>query len=111
MKINGVELDFRLYSAEQVEMADRYRKGLKEFKDLKDHLPEDGIEKCRFVCDKIKSFFDDVFGEGAGAKVCGSGSDLLYCVDAYSRLVDEQIAQDEQFKAMIERMSTLNAHE
>lgn len=105
MVINGVELDFRLYDEDKGDVKERYFKALSKMKDLGSDMPEGTEkEKNRYLCDRIKAMFDDVFGAGTGILVCGEGNDLLRHLDAYDQIVSEQIRQQEQFKAIMARL-------
>ena len=65
---------------------------------------EDEAEGIKFLCGRIKSLFDNVFGEGTGAKVCTETDDLLICMDAYEKLLGEQMAQQNRYNAVLRRM-------
>ncbi|WP_330360034.1 DUF6673 family protein [[Ruminococcus] torques] len=55
----------------------------------------------------MKQFFDDVFGEGTGEKVCGSGNNLLKYIAAFNLLVEEQIRQNEAFDKEMDKIEAL----
>lgn len=110
MIINGVELDFRLYDEDQAECKKRYFEELNQMQSIKDGMP-DGTEQERnkYLCDRIKAAFDNVFGEGTGKSVCGAGNDLLEHLEAFNRLVEEQVSQNDRFeKAMAEMRNLKN---
>ena len=110
MKINGVELGFRLYDADNAGLRERYMAELEKMKHIEDDMPE-GTEavKNKYLCGRIKGIFDSVFGKGTGEKVCGGGNDLLVSMDAYEQLISEQIRQDNQYKAVINKMKRMNS--
>lgn len=103
MKINGVELDFALYDAANVEMKQRYFEELNKMRTVNQEIPEEATEKdqAEYLCSRIKRIFDSVFGEGTGEKVCGTNSDLLVCMDAYDQLVSEQIRQNKEYESIM----------
>ena len=105
MEINGKELNFSLFDADNAEMKKRYFEKLKEMAHVRDALP-DGTEqeKNKYLCDRIKDMFDYVFGEGVGASVCGRGNDLLVHLEAYDQLVSEQIRQQERYQQVMSKL-------
>ena len=105
MEINGKELNFSLFNEDNAEMKKRYFEKLEEMAHVRDALP-DGTqqEKNKYLCDRIKDMFDYVFGEGTGASVCGQGNDLLVHLEAYDRLVNEQIRQQERYKRVMSNL-------
>lgn len=108
MQINGVELDFRLYDGDQAERKKRYFDELKQMQNVADEIPAGTEqEKNRYLCDRIKRFFDNVFGEGTGVAVCGEGNDLLDHLEAFNQLVEEQVSQNTRFKNSLSKMRAL----
>lgn len=107
MNINGVELDFAFYAARNVDMRERY---LNELKDITEHIEEemaaipDKTEQIKHNCARIRRLFDVTFGEGTGAKVCGTDDDELVCMEAYETLIREQIAQSDRYNSANESM-------
>ena len=104
MEINGKELNFSLFN-DDAGMKKRYFEKLKEMAHVRDALP-DGTEqeKNKYLCDRIKEMFDNVFGEGVGASVCGQGNDLLVHLEAYDQLVSEQIRQQERYERVMSKL-------
>ena len=97
MIINGVDLDFRMYDEDKADIRERYFEELKKMRNVNKEVPDGTAkERNKYLCDRIKGFFDHVFGEGAGAAVCGEGSDLLEHMRAYDAIVTEQISQQEE---------------
>ena len=108
MRINGVELDFRLYDEEQAERKKRYFEELKRMQNVKAEMhASTEREKNQYLCDRIKTVFDNVFGEGTGVDVCGEGNDLLEHLEAFNQLVEEQASQDARFKNSLSKMRAL----
>lgn len=108
MNIHGVELEFHLYDGDKADMKEQYYRALEAMKNIKSEIP-DGTEKERnkYLCDRIKALFDAVFGEGTGVAVCGTGNNLLDHLDAYDQLVSEQIRQQEQYAAIMQRLEEI----
>ena len=108
MQINGIELDFRLYDEDQAERKKRYFDELKQMQNIENELlVGTEQEKNRYLCDRIKRVFDNVFGEGTGAAVCGEGNDLLNHLEAFDQLVEEQVSQNTRFKNSLSKMRVL----
>lgn len=108
MQINGVELDFRLYDEDQAERKKRYFEELKRMQNVEaEMLVGTEQEKNKYLCDRIKDVFDNVFGEGTGKAVCGEGNDLLEHLEAFNQLVEEQVSQDARFKNSLSKMRAL----
>lgn len=105
LEINGVELEFSMYNADNTEQKERYLDELVKMKNLKADAPEGSeAERSKFICRRIKKMFDAVFGAGIGDQVCGKGNDLLICMDAYEKLVDEQVSQQERYADILKRL-------
>lgn len=108
MIIHGVELDFRLYDPGLKEVKERYFAEVDKMRTVKADAPDGTEEEVnRYLCGRIKSLFDNVFGEGTGQAVCGSGEDLLEHLDAYEQLVDEQLRQRDKYTSIINRMKNM----
>lgn len=108
MIINEVELDFSLYDEDKADIRERYFEALKKMGNAIKEVPDGAAkERNRYLCDRIKGFFDHVFGEGTGVAVCGKGNDLLAHLDAYDQLVSEQIRQQEKYKLIMEHLKSV----
>lgn len=102
MRINNVELDFDLYDADNAELRERYFKQLDKMKTVAEDIPDETeTEKHRYLCRRVKKIFDEVFGEGAGVKVCGVKDNLLVCMKAFDELVSEQVRQDGEYRKVM----------
>lgn len=108
MQINGVELKFDIYDSDQTDRVKCYYDGLEQISHIKENSPKGSEqEKNNYLCGTIKQFFDDVFGEGTGEKVCGSGNNLLKHIAAFNLLVGEQIRQNEAFDKEMDKIEAL----
>mgnify|MGYP003371263508 CR=1 FL=1 len=102
MKINGVELEFELFDADNEELKNRYFQELEKMKTIKADMPEGTEhEKSVYLCEKVKRLFDHVFSEGIGEKVCGKGNNVLSCMRAYRELVYEQLRQQNAYEEIL----------
>lgn len=107
MQIHGVELDFHLYDEDKASVKKRYFEELKKMGAIKKDTPSGTeAEKNRYLCDRIKGMFDNVFGKGTGKAVCGDGNDLLVHLSAYEQLVGEQIRQDKEYKRVMDALKS-----
>ena len=112
MIINGVELKFALYNADEEETKEKYFAELEKMRAVLDTLPNGTErEKNAYLCENIKMFFDNVFGEGTGLKVCGKENDLLLHIDAYDQIVSEQIRQNQRYKEIMSHMKSFKSTE
>lgn len=108
MIINGVELDFHLYDEDKADIKERYFEELKKMGNVIKEVPDGTAkERNKYLCDRIKRFFDHVFGEGTGAAVCGGGNDLLEHMCAYDAIVTEQIIQQEKYKLIMDHLKSV----
>lgn len=108
MIINGVDLDFRMYDEDKADIRERYFEELKKMRNVNKEVPDGTAkERNKYLCDRIKRFFDHVFGEGAGATVCGEGNDLLEHMRAYDAIVTEQISQQEEYKMIMYHLKSV----
>lgn len=108
MIINGVGLDFRMYDEDKADIRERYFEELKKMRNVNKEVPDGTAkERNKYLCDRIKGFFDHVFGEGAGAAVCGEGNDLLEHMRAYDAIVTEQISQQEEYKMIMYHLKSV----
>ena len=112
MIINGVELKFALYNADEEDTKKKYFDELNKMQTVLTSLP-DGPEqeKNAYLCGKIKEFFDNIFGEGTGENVCGKENDLLAHVDAYDQIVSEQMRQNKKCREIMGHMKSFKKAE
>lgn len=108
MIINGVDLDFHLYDEDKADTRERYFEELKKMGNAAREVPGGTAkERNKYLCDRIKGFFDHTFGEGTGAAVCGDGNDLLDHLRAYGAIVTEQIRQQEEYKMIMGHLKSV----
>lgn len=107
MVINGVYLDFSLYNADK-DTKKKYFVELDKMQHISEKAPRGSEqEKNKYLCDSIKTMFDNVFGEGIGIQVCGEENDLLLHISAYEKLVNEQIRQQDEFNSIMKRLELM----
>lgn len=106
MLIHGVELNFDLYDSGNIKLRKRYFQELKKIQGIAKAMPKNADEKTQigYLCGRIKKMFDKVFSPGTGDAVCGEGNNLLKCMQAYEQLVSDQIRQNNEYNAIMERV-------
>jgi len=74
-KWGGKEYPFDFRDADD---AEKYEKAYDEMKEKIGKMPKDGKASSimRWNCRIIREFFDSLFGEGAGAEICGEKDNL-----------------------------------
>lgn len=109
MEINGIDLDFDLYDSRNIKMRKRYFQELKKIRGIKKAMPKGTDEKTQieYLCGRIKKMFDKVFSPGTGDAVCGEGNNLLKCMQAYEQLVSDQIRQNDEYNAVMEKIRSI----
>lgn len=106
MLIHGVELNFDLYDSRNIKLRKRYFQKLKKIQGIAKAMPKNADEKTQieYLCGRIKKMFDKVFSPGTGDAVCGEGNNLLRCMQAYEQLVSDQIRQNKEYNAVMEKI-------
>lgn len=84
---NDFEGEFDIFDADSAELLEKSMAQLRE--DEKD-LPKTGSisDIVRSQCKWLRDFFDRIFGEGAGTKICGLRDNFNICRDAYVTFLD-----------------------
>lgn len=113
MNINGVELVFDATDADTLE---KYLGAVEECAQKANAIESPGNDKkkvaevYRKMCGYIKTAFDEIFGEGAGEKVCGKNDSVRTCREAYQTLMEEydrQMAEEkianEEFNRIVNK--------
>ena len=80
---NGYSFEYDIADADDSE---KFESAIDVMSKEEKNLPKDGrlsvIYKAQ--CGMIKTFFDNVLGEGAGTKVCGEKNNVTDCYNAYT---------------------------
>ena len=84
---NGYTFEYDLADADDSE---KYEKAIEIMGEEEKNLPKAGklSEIYRAQCKMIKTFFDNVLGDGAGDKVCGVKDNVSNCYTAYTDFLD-----------------------
>lgn len=98
ININGVELEFDAYDADQIEKIEEVSKKIDEI-----DIPEGSSwsQIIRLRCEGIFNFFDTVFGEGTAYKVFEGKANLTKCNLILADFLDQA---GEQIKKTNEEM-------
>lgn len=109
MFIYGVELNFDLYDSRNIKLRKRYFQELKKIQGIAKAMPKNADEKTQteYLCGRIKKMFDKIFSPGTGDAVCGEGNNLLRCMQAYEQLVSDQIRQNKEYNAVMEKIRSI----
>lgn len=96
-EINGVELEYDAFDMDTVE---KFTAAKQEVADQVTALADtkDIVKVGRAQCKAVKGFFDTVFGEGMGEKVCGEKDNLKACAEAYGAMLREDFRQGQEFQ-------------
>lgn len=86
-RYNGQEYAFDIADAED---ADKFEKAVENLQSADVKREHDGrlSETIISQCNILRVFFDDVFGENAGEKICGEKNNLSVCMDAYKSFLE-----------------------
>lgn len=109
MKINNVELEFDLadvdvyekYMEEATRMDEVINKQMTQEEIRADYKKAANL--MREKCGAIKSFFNAMFGEGTGNRVCGENTNVDKCFDAYNVLVKDVQDQGDKLNKKLNR--------
>lgn len=99
MRINDVDL---IFDATDADTLDKYLTAVNDCAKANAKLEPPGDDQKKIVkmykdtCGTVKKVFDDIFGEGTGEAVCGKGSSLKVCSEAYMTLMKEYDRQQEE---------------
>ncbi len=103
MVINGVDLDFSAYDADDVERFEKCNGILAEG----DKNQPEGMSQAdaiRYKCKLFIEFFDGIFGDGTSAKLFSGKTNYAKCLNAYYDFLDGIEAEsNEQKRIQIER--------
>ena len=95
MKINGIDLVFDFYDSDQREKREIYLEELRKINVLSGTPVPEGMSGVDWECE---TFFDRVFGEGVGDRVCGVGHDHLACLEAFDSLITDVNDQHRRYR-------------
>lgn len=102
MFINGVEL---IFDASDADTLNNYLTATGVCAEKANKMEDPGkdqakvVESYRYMCRAVRTVFDDIFGEGTGRKVCGTGDSIRNHREAYMNLTQEynrQLAEEKK---------------
>ncbi|MGL5330438.1 MAG: DUF6673 family protein [Peptostreptococcaceae bacterium] len=107
MVLNGVELEFDFYDADQMEILEN---ALEEF-GKKMESADRGVKQSvmiRNMCQATIDLLDEVFGEGTSNDVFGEETNFKKSMQVFKELTNERLRQIEEVNKELEDMSNIN---
>lgn len=90
LKICGQELELDLFDADTMEVYEKSMgKVVKRAEEAKKHTELSNAEGIRKMCEIVKEFFDEVFGDGTAEKLFKGKNNLAICMDAFGIVSSE----------------------
>lgn len=106
MLLNGIELEFDFYDADQMEIfeeaLDRARVGIDKALEAKKQS-----QVIRGVCKATINLIDDIFGEGTANDVFQGETNFKKSIEIFNALVKEKVRQEEEVSELVKEMETL----
>lgn len=84
---NGVDFEFDTFDAD---CADKLESAMGELRKAEQKIQKEGsiATLVRAQCKMLRDFFDTIFGENAGNKLCGESDNFNNCRNAYVSFLD-----------------------
>lgn len=103
MRLNGVELEFDFYDADQMEI---FEKAFEEAKaDIDEALKaQKQSQLIRGVCQATINMIDEIFGDGTANEVFQGETNFKKSMQVFNDLVKEKIRQEEEVDNMLKEM-------
>lgn len=104
MKINGIELDFDFYDADQMELLEEALDKLGE--DIQKALSGESKQSVmiRAICQATINMLDDIFGEGTAKEVFKGETNFKKCIEVFKELVEEREKQESELGEELEKI-------
>lgn len=106
MLLNGVELEFDFYDADQIEVfedaIDRAGVEINKALDAKKQS-----QLIRGVCQATINMLDEIFGEGTANDVFQGETNFKKSIEVFNSLVKERIKQEEELNVVVDEMKNL----
>lgn len=102
MTINGKDLEFDIYDAEQ---AEKFEKAMDRVVQKVNALQKEKLtlsQSIRKQCEAVAEYFDSLFGAGAAAMIFDGKTNLKTMLLAFSELVEAVEAQKEEINKLAE---------
>lgn len=107
MVLNGIELEFDFYDADQMEIfedaLDKATEAIEGFTGK----PARQSQMIRSICEVTINMLDDVFGEGTSNDVFKGETNFKKCLEVFTVLVKERAKQEEEIAQEINVMKDL----
>lgn len=107
MVLNGIELEFDFYDADQMEIFEEALDRAGE--NIQEALGKQGKQSqmIRGICQATINMLDDIFGEGTAKDVFKGETNFKKCLDVFTTLVRERTKQEDEISQEIEEIKSL----
>lgn len=106
MNLNGIELEFDFYEADQMEIfedaIDRAREEIDKALEAKKQS-----QLIRGICQATINMLDEIFGEGTANEVFQGETNFKKSIEIFNALVKERIRQEEELNVVVDEMKEL----
>lgn len=106
MNLNGIELEFDFYDADQMEIfedaVDRAEVEINKALELKKQS-----QLIRGICQATINMLDEIFGEGTANEVFQGETNFKKSIEIFNALVKERVRQEEELNVVIDEMKEL----
>lgn len=106
MLLNGIELEFDFYEADQMEIFEDAidRAGVEINKALE---AKKQSQLIRGICQATINMLDEIFGEGTANEVFQGETNFKKSIEIFNALVKERIRQEEELNVVVDEMKEL----
>lgn len=106
MLLNGIELEFDFYDADQMEIfedaIDRAGVGINKALEAKKQS-----QLIRDICQATINMLDEIFGEGTANEVFQGETNFKKSIEIFNALVKERVRQEEELNIVVDEMKEL----
>ena len=103
MKIKGIEVEFNLLDADDIERFEKEAEEVKKQCEIKGKQEMSYSTLIREECKIINNFFDNVFGNGISEKIFKGKMNLEEHIRAFEDIIKEKIEQQKGLQATFDR--------
>lgn len=107
MLLNGVELEFDFYDADQMEVFEEAVNRATEEIQVAVNKKGKQSQMIRGVCKATISMLDEIFGEGTAKDVFQGETNFKKCLDVFMALVQERTKQEKEINEQLEEAKLL----
>lgn len=107
MVLNGIELEFDFYDADQMEVfEDALDRATEEIQEATKEQRKQS-QMIRSICEVTINMLDDVFGKGTASDVFKGETNFKKCLEVFTALVKERAKQEDEMAQEINEMKDL----